>query len=73
MSEQKSGVGVNVGFGNKDALMVEIGQVEGVESVEWASPACLHDLYVEVAATADLDTVITLIAAIAGVDDAYQV
>ncbi len=73
MSESQKGIGVNKGFGDGEELMVRLLKVEGVESVDWASPACLHDIYIGIAATADLETLIPVIAAIVGVDQAYTV
>ena len=69
----KLGVGVNLNSSDADELIKQIEALDGVESVDWASPACLYALYVEVAPEADPASLALLIGLIAGVESAYAV
>lgn len=73
MAGNEKGIGVNLGFGNVEQILAAIEGVDGVEAADYASPVCLHDVYVTVAATVDVETLIPTILAISGVDDAYEV
>jgi hypothetical protein len=73
MSEENGKlIGINLGHGGIDVLE-KVKAISGVDSAEYASSVCLHDIVVEVAASVDLNTLIIAIAAIRGVDKAYEI